>query len=69
MAYQITNLPTEIRQQVEDYIEFLLSKYPKKGVDQKKIENPRLHAYGLYKGRIRISSDFDAPLDDFKDYM
>ncbi|MEZ4825947.1 MAG: DUF2281 domain-containing protein [Bacteroidia bacterium] len=51
MAYQISNLPSEIRQQVEDYIEFLLSKYSKKVVVQKKPENPRLYAYGLYKGK------------------
>lgn len=25
--------------------------------------------FGLYKGRIWIAPDFDAPLDDFADYM
>ena len=24
---------------------------------------------GLYEGKIKMSSDFDAPLDDFKEYM
>lgn len=24
---------------------------------------------GTAKGKVRISDDFDAPLDDFKDYM
>jgi len=25
--------------------------------------------FGCAKGQFRISADFDAPLDDFKDYM
>ena len=68
MAHQLANLPLEIRRQVEDYIEFLLQKYPKKQADPSS-ENPRLRAYGLYKGRLKMADDFDAPLEDFKDYM
>jgi len=26
-------------------------------------------AFGWAKGRIKISADFDAPLEDFKEYM
>lgn len=29
----------------------------------------RLSTFGWAKGRIKIADDFDAPLDDFKDYV
>ncbi len=29
----------------------------------------KVSAFGWAKGRITISSDFDAPLEDFKDYI
>jgi hypothetical protein len=25
--------------------------------------------FGLFKGKIAVSADFDAPLEDFRDYM
>jgi prevent-host-death family protein len=25
--------------------------------------------WGLYKGKIRVADDFDAPLEEFKEYM
>jgi len=28
-----------------------------------------LKGFGCLKGKIRLSEDFDAPLEDFKDYM
>lgn len=28
-----------------------------------------ISAFGWAKGRVSISADFDAPLDDFKDYV
>lgn len=28
-----------------------------------------LKGFGCLKGKIRLAADFDAPLDDFKDYM
>jgi len=27
------------------------------------------HVFGCAKGKYRIADDFDAPLDDFRDYM
>jgi prevent-host-death family protein len=33
------------------------------------IKPARKPRFGSAKGKIKISDDFDAPLDDFKDYM
>ena len=43
-------------------------------VDEKQTEAPlvkdrALRGYGKFAGQIWMSNDFDAPLDDFKDYM
>lgn len=29
----------------------------------------RRRLFGMFKGQIRMADDFDAPLDEFKDYM
>lgn len=69
MTYQFEQLPQEIRRQVEDYIEFLLQKYKSNRDPGSPASNPRLSAFGLYEGKIKISKDFDEPLDDFSEYM
>jgi hypothetical protein len=37
--------------------------------EEKKIKKSRKDLFGRYKGQIRISEDFNEPLDDFKEYM
>ena len=32
-------------------------------------EGQKQRPYGIYRGQIKMSEDFDAPLDDFKEYM
>ncbi|MCL2108312.1 MAG: DUF2281 domain-containing protein [Oscillospiraceae bacterium] len=32
-------------------------------------KRPRSEARGVFKGKIRMSDDFDAPLDEMKEYM
>lgn len=59
---KISSLPSEIKSEVNDFIDFLLTKRKKKMVKKK----PK---FGCAKGQIYISPDFDDPLDDFKDYM
>lgn len=58
-------LPESGQQAVAKFIEFLLSqsKQPESGAKVK-----QRSGYGSWKG-IRLSPDFDAPLDDFKEYM
>lgn len=35
----------------------------------KKDSRKKPRAFGSLKGKIKISEDFDAPIDDFRDYM
>jgi len=48
--------------EVIDFIEFLLSK-------NKKEFKKNVPKFGSAKGKFKMSPDFDAPLDDFKEYM
>ena len=61
--YKLNSLPEDLRKQVLDYIEALL----KRVKDEKAPRKKRIA--GLMKGQIHIADDFDAPLDDFKEYL
>lgn len=49
-----------------DFIEFLMLRERKQ--QGKEPEKPKPIS-GLLKGKVKIADDFDAPLDDFKEYM
>ena len=55
-------LPDELKQEVLDFIEFLLHK-------QKKKPAKKTPKFGSGKGLFYMAPDFDEPLDDFKEYM
>jgi hypothetical protein len=55
-------LPEELKAEVIDFIEFLLTK-------KKRTQGHIKPAFGCAKGQIIMSSDFDEPIEDFKDYM
>jgi hypothetical protein len=59
---QISALPEDLRQEVTDFIEFLLTK-------RKKSRKVRERQFGIAPGFITISDDFDEPLEDFREYM
>ena len=59
---KLNTLPEKVRTEVIDFIHFLLSKNKK---DFKK-NSPK---FGSAKGKFKMSPDFDAPLDDFKEYI
>ena len=59
---EFKSLPDELKQQVADFIHFL--SYKKK--EKKSIKKPK---FGCAKGQIILAPDFDAPLEDFKEYM
>ena len=54
---KISYLPADLKSDVNDFIDFLLSK---------KKKSP---TYGCLKDKVYMSADFDEPLIDFKDYM
>jgi len=55
-------LSPALKNEVNDFVDFLLTK-------QNKTEKVRKPQFGMAKGRFKISPDFDAPLEDLKDYM
>lgn len=59
---KLETLPPELQSEASDFIDFLIEKAKKK--NQKNL-TPK---FGSLKGKIKISRDFDEPLD-FKDYM
>jgi hypothetical protein len=59
---QITSLPAELKKEVSDFVEFLKQKTKSKTILKKR-------QLGAARGLIKMSSDFDEPLEDFKDYM
>jgi hypothetical protein len=65
---QYEKLPDYYKQEANDFIEFLFSKTNQK---QNKIEKKPLkrNGFGCLKGKIKMAEDFDAPLEDFKEYM
>ncbi|MEX2565461.1 MAG: DUF2281 domain-containing protein [Cyclobacteriaceae bacterium] len=58
---KINSLPENLKKEVQDFVDFLLTKA--KNDDGKE---PR--AFGSMKGKIKMADDFDAPIEDFKDY-
>ncbi|MCD6011451.1 MAG: hypothetical protein K0Q79_1313 [Flavipsychrobacter sp.] len=62
---KLETLPDNLKQEVSDFVDFLLEKSAAKHTEQKKaVPKP-----GSAKGKIRMSPDFDEPLDEFKDYI
>lgn len=59
---KIKKVPIAYQQQVEDFIDFILERKHKPTTE---IERK----FGLLKGKLKMSDDFDEPLEDFKEYM
>lgn len=59
---KLSSLSPDLKKEVADFIDFLQHKSKS---DKKQLKRPT----GLAKGMIKISDDFDEPLDDFEEYM
>ncbi|GHU59147.1 hypothetical protein FACS189411_15640 [Bacteroidia bacterium] len=59
---KIESLPANMQEEVSLFTDFLLSKTSAK-------EHRIIPLFGLLKGKISLATDFDEPVDDFKDYM
>ncbi len=59
---EINALPKDLKAEVSDFIHFLKTKKKTK----KKLTERK---FGCAKGFFTMSKDFDAPLEDFKEYM
>ena len=60
---QIQQLPEQLKQEVLHYIEFLQAKYNAQN------QKPKNRKAGSAEGKFKLAPDFDAPLEDFKEYM
>ena len=59
---KISTLSPSMIKEVDDFVEYLKTKQRDKGrVKERK--------FGCAKGLMVMHDDFDAPLDDFKEYM
>ncbi len=62
---EISELPDNLKEEVADFVGFLELKLKK----DKEPTKPKKREFGIGKGAFVMSSDFDEPLEDFKDYM
>jgi hypothetical protein len=58
---KISSLPPTLVEEVNDFVDFLKSKQKEKGQITER-------EFGCGKGLLIMHDDFDAPLDDFKEY-
>ena len=59
---KLHSLSPSLQEEVNDFVDFLLNK-------QEKVESQKKPQFGCAKGKFKMHSDFDQPLDHFKDYM
>lgn len=62
LKMEINTLPKPIRDQVADFVAFLKK-------NTKTASSPKVREFGFAKGKIKLSDDFDAPLEEFNDYI
>lgn len=60
---QIQQLPEQFKQEVLHYIEFLKQRYAE---ENRKNQDRKA---GSHEGKYTLADDFDAPLEDFEEYM
>ena len=64
LKLEIENLPISLRKEVAGFVAFLRIK------NKIKSKSKLTHReFGYAKGKIKLSKDFDEPLDIFKDYI
>lgn len=61
LHFDIHSLPKSLQEEVADFVALLKKKSKRK---------PKLkeREFGFAKGKIELSDDFDAPLDEFNEY-
>ncbi|NJK74473.1 MAG: DUF2281 domain-containing protein [Microcoleus sp. SU_5_6] len=64
----LEQLPESLQREVLHFIEFLLARYVKPAVSEEPAPRKKRRA-GVMKGKVIMADDFDAPLDEFQDYM
>jgi Protein of unknown function (DUF2281) len=62
LVAKLEKLPPEKLAEVEHLVDSWMSEQPHGAIPEKR-------QFGVFKGKITISDDFDEPLEDFKEYM
>lgn len=62
LKMEINSLPKAFRDEVSDFEEFLKKKNRTKSKLKKR-------EFGCLKGKIKLSKNFDKPLEEFKNYI
>lgn len=62
---EIESLPDDLKKELKEFVQHLKEK-AKLSSDSKRI---KVRRPGSLKGKIKMSADFDEPLEDFKEYM
>lgn len=62
---EMYQLPENLKLEVLHFIAFLKQEYTSQKVEKKVGER----IFGKSKGKYKLAPDFDAPIDDFKEYM
>lgn len=66
LAAKIEGAPVDVQKEVLNFLEYLLSKEKNQEAKSERV----VRKSGFGKGTFtNIADDFDAPLDDLKDYM
>jgi len=55
----------ELKQDLVDYLDFL----PDKQFSKEESKTKRIPKFGSAKGKFKMTSDFNEPIDHFKDYV
>ncbi len=63
LLHKFSNLSEKAQINLLEYLETLWEQ------EKESFSKKKRGALGSWKGKIKISDDFDAPLDDFKEYM
>jgi hypothetical protein len=66
---KLETLPSALKEEAKNFIEYLVEKTKKNKTESQPNHKINKRVFGCLKGKIQLSDDFDAPLDDFKDYM
>lgn len=64
---KVKKLPVQKQQEVEDFVEYLLSKYAVEETES--VAEIRRKNMGWAKGKIWMADDFNDTPEDFKDYL
>jgi Protein of unknown function (DUF2281) len=63
----LEKLPPDLQTEILHYAEYLATKYTPSG--QPETPPQKYRQAGSLQGKITLAADFDAPLEDLKDYM